>query len=220
MRRTRRDSRPDSRQDAEPVPDRRWSVVVPVKGTSLAKSRLGASAELAEAIALDTVAAVLRARSVSRVLVVTSPSAAQAFRALGAEALPDPGDGLNAACRFGIAAADGGPVAVLLGDVPALLPEELDAALELAARPARSFVADFDNDGTVLIAALDAASHSPAFGSHSRAAHLAAGYVELAVPSAIGLRRDVDTPEQLRALAADSLGARTSAVLKRLTLNT
>jgi hypothetical protein len=39
------------------------------------------------------------------------------------------------------------------------------------------------------------------------------GYVELAVPVASGLRRDVDTPEQLRALDPDALGARTRALL-------
>ncbi|HEV7566719.1 MAG TPA: 2-phospho-L-lactate guanylyltransferase, partial [Microbacteriaceae bacterium] len=72
---------------------------------------------------------------------------------------------------------------------------------------------DADEVGTVLITALHAPSHAPAFGGGSRAAHAAVGYVELAVPVASGLRRDVDTPEQLRALDPDALGARTRALL-------
>jgi 2-phospho-L-lactate guanylyltransferase len=176
-----------------------WTVVVPVKGTVSAKSRLGASPELALAIALDSVAAALAA---ARVVVVTLPALADAFEALGAVVVDDANAGLNAAVRQGIAASGDGPVAVLLGDVPAMRSSELTAALARAASHPLAFVPDADDDGTVLITALDPASHRPAFGAHSRAAHLAAGYVELAVPLDSGLRRDVDTPAQLAALAA------------------
>jgi 2-phospho-L-lactate guanylyltransferase (CobY/MobA/RfbA family) len=166
-----------------------WTVVIPVKGTASAKSRLGASAELALAIALDTVAAALVA---ARVVVVTSSSIASQFEEVGA--------------------AGDGAVAVLLGDVPALRPDELAAALELAAQHPLAFVADADKDGTVLITALRAVDHRPAFGAHSRASHLAAGYVELDVPLDSGLRRDVDTAEQLAALAP-RVGPHTRALL-------
>jgi 2-phospho-L-lactate guanylyltransferase len=200
-----------------------WTVVIPVKGTASAKSRLGASPELALAIALDTVEAALGAgpstssgTSVSpvpelvegrTVIVVTSATIATQFEALGARVLIDEGHGLNAAIAQGVAVAEG-PVAVLLGDVPALRHEELAAALCLAAQHPTAFVADADNDGTVLLTALDRADHRPAFGAHSRSAHLAAGYVELDIPEESGLRRDVDTSEQLAALAA-RVGPRT-----------
>jgi 2-phospho-L-lactate guanylyltransferase len=177
--------------------------VIPVKGTASAKSRLGASPELALAIALDTVEAALALG----VIVITSANIAPQFEALGARVLLDEGNGLNAAVRQGIAAA-AGPVAILLGDVPALRTEELATALDLAAGHPKAFVADADSDGTVLLSALNGADHRPAFGLHSRAAHLAAGYVELALPVESGLRRDVDTPEQLEALAA-RVGSRT-----------
>jgi 2-phospho-L-lactate guanylyltransferase len=184
-----------------------WTVVIPVKGTVSAKSRLGASPELALAIALDTVAAA----SAFSVIVVTSARLAPRFEALGARVVLDEGHGLNAAVAQGIAAATG-PVAVLLGDVPALQPVELAAALELAVQHPNAFVADADGDGTVLITALDGADHRPAFGVHSRAAHVAAGYIELAIPLDSGLRRDVDTRAQLAALASRT-GPRTRVLL-------
>jgi 2-phospho-L-lactate guanylyltransferase len=185
------------------VPD--WTVVIPVKGTASAKSRLGASPELALAIALDTVAAALAAAPEPAnglsVVVVTSSALRARFEAFGARVILDENRGLNAAVAQGIAVASG-PVAVLLGDVPALLPSELAAALDLAAQHPLALVADADNEGSVLIAALEPADHRPAFGVSSRAAHLAAGYVELDIPLDSGLRRDVDTPDQLAALAA------------------
>lgn len=71
--------------------------MVPVKGSAGAKSRLGAlpetfpaRGELAEAFALDTVAALLAARMVERVLVVTAdPAAAAPLAALGAQIVPE-----------------------------------------------------------------------------------------------------------------------------------
>lgn len=190
-----------------------WTVVIPVKGTSSAKSRLGGSPELATAIALDSVEAALGAATV---VVVTSATAAAEFVQIGATVVVDAGAGLIAACRQGIVAAGAGPVAVMLGDVPALTPAELVTALELASRHPRAFVADAENEGTVLIAAIDAAQHAPAFGPHSRAAHLAAGYVELDLPADWGLRRDVDIIEQLAAIPVGALGRRTAAALERI----
>lgn len=204
-----------------------WTIVVPVKGTAGSKSRLGATPGLALAIALDTVAAAVAASggatggatvsgsvaTRARVIVVTAGDPAE-FSRLGAEVVVDAGGGLNAAARQGIALATG-PVAVLLGDLPALLPSELSAALAAAEGHDRALVADADTEGTTLVTALRGALHSPAFGTGSRAAHLAAGYRELDVPAASGLRRDVDTAEQLAALAG-RLGPRTAAALSVL----
>jgi 2-phospho-L-lactate guanylyltransferase len=196
-----------------------------VKGTGDAKSRLGGTPRsrraLAKAIALDTVESVLSTPTVTGVLVVTSAAAAPDFAALGADVLVDDGaEGLNGAILRAIsrAAVAGGTgvrgdegVAVLLGDVPALDPTELAAALAAAAPYPLAMVPDADNKGTVLTTARRGVHHSPAFGPDSRAAHHALGYVEVAVAASSGLRRDVDTLDQLRALvdAAPSSAHRT-----------
>lgn len=193
-----------------------WTVVIPVKGTPDAKSRLGASAEMAMAIALDTVEAALM---VAPVIVVTSGGAAPAFATLRATVVNDAGGGLNAAIRTGIAAAGDGPVAVLLGDLPALRSQELTDALEAAGRLPLAMVADAEGLGTVLIAARAASAHHPSFGEGSRALHAAAGYVELPVAADSFLRRDVDTAEQLRSIPVDRLGARTRLALDRAALD-
>jgi len=73
-------------------------------------------------------------------------------------------------------------------------------------------VADADGVGTVLITALHGRDHAPEFGGASRAAHLAAGYVELDIDVASGLRRDVDIRTQLETLDG-RLGQRTRAAL-------
>jgi 2-phospho-L-lactate guanylyltransferase len=187
-----------------------WTIVIPVRGTSGSKSRLGASRELASAIALDTVAASVAA-GVGPVIVVTSAEAAPEFEALGARSVFDEGAGLSAAIHTGILAAGPHRVAVLLGDLPALLSGELAEALELAEHHPLAMVPDADAVGTTLVTAIDSADHRPAFGAASRAAHLNAGYVELEIPAASGLRRDVDTAEQLASLDG-RLGPRTSAL--------
>jgi 2-phospho-L-lactate guanylyltransferase len=186
-----------------------WTVVVPVKGTPAAKSRLGASSRLALAIALDTVEAAIGA---ARVVVVTPPAGFGPFTHLGAAVVADAAGGLAGAIGAGLGAVRAGPVAVLLGDLPALTSAELAAALTEASRHPLAFVPDADGVGTVLLTALDGAAHRPAFGGASRAAHLAAGYVELDLSAASGLRRDVDTTAQLAALADEGrLGPRTAA---------
>jgi 2-phospho-L-lactate guanylyltransferase len=104
--------------------------------------------------------------------------------------------------------------AVLLGDVPALRPAELSAALEAALEYPLAIVADSDGTGTTLGTATAGHRHALAFGPSSRAAHVAAGYVELsgAWP---GLSRDVDDQSHLDGLArAGTLGAHTSAHLQ------
>jgi len=203
-------------------PTREWIVVVPVKGSADAKSRLGDGyperADLALAIALDTVEAALAASAVAGVVVVTTAAVAGDFDDLDAlVVIEEPGAGLAGAIAAGIALASelGAPgrgTAVLLGDLPALVPAELDAALALAAAHDRALVPDADGTGSVLVTAADGATHATAFGPGSRAAHVAAGYVELDLPAGSGLRTDVDTRDRLAELEP-RLGPRTRAAL-------
>ena len=203
-----------------------WTAVIPVKSLSAAKSRLrGAVAdarheELALAMVRDTVAAVRACAAVGDVLVVTDdPAAAAAVTALGARAVPDrPAAGLNAAMRFGadVVAGLAHRRAVLTGDLPALRPAELGAALAEAGT-GRSFVADAAGTGTVLLTAEAGTALDPRFGIGSAGAHTAslARPLDGAWP---GLRQDVDTADDLRTVLALGAGEHTCGLLRDLGL--
>jgi 2-phospho-L-lactate/phosphoenolpyruvate guanylyltransferase len=204
-----------------------WSVLLPVKVLAHAKSRLAGLAgprrgELALALACDTVAAVLACDAVARVIVVTDDEAAGgALAALGALVLPDePRDGLNAALRHGAASAaarwPGSGTAALSADLPALRPSEIGRALQAAAAWPSAFVPDAAGDGTTLYTTAPGVPFRPAFGLASRARHAAGGAAELVLADIPGLRRDVDTPDDLRRGAVLGLGPRSSPVAAEL----
>lgn len=215
-----------------------WTVVLPLKGGSSAKSRLGAPSALATAIALDCLHAVLASELVSAVVVVTpdpvlATEAGSAGALVRAESVP--GAGLPAALGDGLAGVSG-RCAVLLGDLPALRSQDLSAALRQAGQvlttglttardgvqsppPRMAFVPDADDTGTVLLAALSAGAMIPRFGPGSASAHESVGAVRLDVDLP-RLRRDVDTPSDLRAAMALGVGPRTLAVLTQLTEST
>jgi 2-phospho-L-lactate/phosphoenolpyruvate guanylyltransferase len=205
-----------------------WSVLMPVKVLALAKSRLAVLAgprrgELALALACDTVAAALRSGLVARVIVITDDQVAgPALADLGALIVPDePRDGLNAALRHGarhaVARWPGDGTVALSADLPALRPDELGRALRAAAAWPSAFVADAPGEGTTLYAAAPGVAFRPAFGLASRSRHAAGGAVEIDLDGISGLRRDVDTPDDLRGAVTLGLGPR-SAPLAALLL--
>jgi 2-phospho-L-lactate guanylyltransferase len=202
-----------------------WSLVVPVKVLAQAKSRLTGLADerrsrLALAMAADTVEAAIRADAVAAVLVVTDDrEVADTAGDLGAIVLADePAAGLNEALRHGASyARDRWPdrgVAGLAADLPALRPEELTKALTAAASLRVAFVPDAAGTGTTLYAATPGTQFRPRFGRLSGQRHLADGAAEIAAGRQLaGLRRDVDTIDDLRLAAAIGVGPRTQAVL-------
>jgi 2-phospho-L-lactate guanylyltransferase len=207
--------------------DKAWSVLMPVKVLAEAKSRLASlagprRAELALALASDTVTAVLASDAVARVIVITDDQdAALVLAALGALVVPDePRAGLNPALRHGAryAAArwPGDGMAALSADLPALRPEQIGQALRAAAAWPTAFVADAAGDGTTLYAARAGAAFQPAFGLASRARHAAGGAVELGLDGIGGLRRDVDTPSDLRGAVALGLGPHSAPLAAEL----
>jgi 2-phospho-L-lactate/phosphoenolpyruvate guanylyltransferase len=208
------------------IPPFTWSVVVPVKVLTQAKSRLARlggerRAELALAMATDTVTAVLASAAAARVIVITDDQVVgQALRELGAEVIADTrdGGGLNGALRHGAAFAsrrwpDTG-LATLFADLPAVRPIEIATALDAARQWPTAFVADAAGDGTTLYTARPDAAFQPAFGLASRARHAAGGAVELGLDGIDGLRRDVDTPEDLQQAAMIGLGPHTAGLLR------
>jgi len=196
--------------------------VVPVKPPAVGKSRMREVTDdqrvrLAACFALDVVAACLATPSVARVLAVTDDARFAAdLEAAGCAVVPDgvAGD-LNETLR--LAALEAArrwpelvPVAVC-ADLPALRPADLEAALSAWPGLAPGFVGDTDGLGTTMyVAPVDA--FSPAFGAHSRDAHVAAGADELAGELAT-LRRDVDDLHSLVAARRLGLGPRTSDVV-------
>lgn len=188
--------------------------MLPVKALPAAKSRLlPASADpathhrLVEAIRVDTMSAARTAEGVARVLVVTDRPGLRA-------ALVQTRPGLNAAlaeaAEHAAASWPDDGVAALVGDLPALRPHELAAALFAAAAQPRSFVADAADTGTTLLAALPGTSLRPAFGPGSAARH---GMAAARLEAGPGLRHDVDTAADLAAAARVGLGPATAAVL-------
>jgi 2-phospho-L-lactate/phosphoenolpyruvate guanylyltransferase len=127
-------------------------------------------------------------------------------------------DLLNAALRHGAAVAarrwPGTGLAALTADLPAVSPAELAAALRAAgAAPGlAAFVPDAACVGTTLYAVPPGGEFRPLFGGASRARHAAAGAVELDPGAFTGLRRDVDTPDDLREALSLGVGPFTRAV--------
>jgi 2-phospho-L-lactate guanylyltransferase len=195
-----------------------WSLVLPIKG-SIGKSRLDVAdaAErrlLAVAFALDALDAVLAARSVGRVLVVTADDQLAASLPERVELIADPRHGLNAAIRAGLATLDPAePAGVLLADLPALRPTDLDAALDAAVQHPLALVPDAAGTGSTLTTSLRADLLVPRFGEDSRRAHEQAGHAVLPVPETSGLRRDVDSLADLDAARALGVGRHTRAAL-------
>lgn len=207
----------------------RWSLVIPVKTLVAAKTRLAEATgphrtALAVAVAGDTLSAALASAPVARVIVVTAdPAAAGPLAELGAVVVPDPDRGLNTALRAGAAhavrLASGDAIGALQADLPALRAAELATVLEAAAEFDQSFVPDALDIGTTFYGVRPGMPFTPRFGGESKARHLAGGAKELTLEGIESVRRDVDTPDDLRAAIALGLGPRTAEVVRRLRLS-
>lgn len=207
----------------------RFCLLVPVKPTARAKSRLAPLGEpvrrsLVTAFVTDTVTAALASPQVGAVLAVTDDHVlAGVLQGLGAAVVPDGvSDDLNGSLVQAAAEArrrwPGLLPAAICADLPALLPADLTAALEVAVGHPAAFVADADGEGTTLFAAAAPDAFEPRFGAGSRDAHRADGaheIVEVVVPT---LRRDVDTPEDLRDAVRLGIRGRTAEALAGLRL--
>ena len=202
-----------------------WTVVVPLKPTHLGKSRLqvpvGLRRSLAEAFALDTLAAVHGCEAVSDIVLVTADAR------VGSEVVPRVGwtvledrpllsrGGQNLATGIGIAWARSrradSPIAVVSADLPCLTARVLDDVLRRARDEGPTFVADAEGEGTTMLMAPAPAGLRPAFGAESAYRHRRLGHDEL-LEVDVRARRDVDTVSHLAAARPLGLGARTAAV--------
>lgn len=180
---------------------------MPLKPADEGKSRLGASAAVVRALGIATVRAASAAPGVGSIVVVTADPETTAHLArmprvrIVREAAPR---GLRAAIASGLAEVPSGTRrAVLLGDLPGLVPADLARALTLATGFPRAFVADAAGTGTTLVTAGGGVAWRSAFGKASASRHRALGLQRLPVPLRSSMRHDVDTPAQLaRSIAA------------------
>ena len=202
-----------------------WSLVIPVKRLSTAKSRLAPlptarRADLALAFVHDCVTAALAAPLVSQVLVVTADDdAAEQLGRLGARIVLEPApkhgsDRLNAAISHGAGRSrldrPDLRVGALTGDLPSLRTEELSAVLDLGtATEGRSFVPDAAGSGTTLLLGAEDGNLDPRFGTDSRARHARSGAAEL-FGAGRSVRQDVDTLADLEAALRLGVGVHTA----------
>ncbi len=205
------------------MPTPPWSLIIPVKQTAVAKSRLlelgdSLRRELALAFALDTVTAALGCPDVDEVVVVTNDGlVSETVVARGARVVPDePDAGLNPALESAAAAVwrrtPAARLAVMSADLPAVRASDLSLALT-GAPDGRWFVPDHSGAGTTMLGVPAGIELRPAFGSGSRAAHLTSGAVEVGGRELLRLRLDVDTVADLAAAVELGVGAATTAVL-------
>lgn len=207
--------------------------MVPVRGGGRGKSRLPASFagvprhRWVLAFAADTIAAVRRAPMVGRVVVALSLPFPELEALVGSPASPEVAPvsfvldatthGLNDAILAAAAATigPGGPVAVLPGDLPCLLPADFSGLLAAAEAAGSVVVPDAEGRGSVAL--VSASGHlMPRFGRDSLAAHLAVGYQE--TTGSDRMRRDVDTLADLVEALALGVGGATSALAREARL--
>lgn len=208
-------------------PSAGWSVVVPMKDTRRAKSRMPGSPaerrELAIAMARDTLTAILATDSVLEVVVVCERERdRESFQARGVRVIVRSGLDLNESIRAGVdhvrAEDPGRDVAALPADLPYLHAGELKAALTQAVQQARAVVADRTGTGTTLLTARGGHDLDPRYGWGSLGRHRDTGAVPLPVPMWSGVRRDADEEGDL--VPGPALGRRTRALLARRTAAT
>ena len=195
-----------------------WHVVVSAKSLDQAKSRLAQLGErerraLAAGMAEDVIDAVVCAQSVARVVVVCGdPVLNRMARAYGADVVPDPCNGLNAAFRHGMEAAaeEGARICLLAADLACLTPQLIDGVLARAARHESAVVPDLAETGTTMLTSGPWPVTRPQFGPGSFRRHVAAGAEPIAF-DLLEARCDVDTPEDLRLALRLGVGRRTAA---------
>ena len=180
-----------------------WSVLLPVRTGG--KSRLNAAGDWSSACGLDTLDAISGCHSVANITLLGDLPTAH-------RTIDDHGRGLNAEISEALASMSR-PVAVILGDLPALKSDDLDTVLNLALHHPKAFVRDAAGAGTTLVTFT---SHDAMtfFGEDSANRHSDAGFVELTSPESV--RRDVDTVDDVIAAAQMGLGKRTRELLAQL----
>lgn len=188
------------------LPDSTWTVVIPVKSLSSAKSRIGAesSATLALAFFRDTLTAVVACPDVGSVVVTTHDEVIAGIARHHGSIVVDDTDhpGINAAAAWAAElSAASRPVAVVVSDLPCLTSAALSAVLAAALTSGTSFLADADGTGTTMWMTNGTHPVDLHFGPSSAEAHRGSHAVDLVDrldADVAPARRDVDTAANLQ----------------------
>lgn len=199
----------------------RFALLIPVKDSTIAKSRLGVTgdgtrARLMAAFAQDSINAALASEVVDVYVVGDESSLRDTLAGLDVTVLPDEGAGdLNAALRRAgeRVGSPQTPTAALLADLPCLVAEDLRTAL--ANVTARGFVPDAQGTGTTLLVAPPGTPLDPRFGAGSARAHLDSGATPIGL-DLVSLRLDVDTTDDLANALRFGVGPKTAAIAAQL----
>jgi 2-phospho-L-lactate/phosphoenolpyruvate guanylyltransferase len=215
----------------------RTLAVVPIKTLTAAKQRLagtlasGARQSLMQAMFSDVLASLRRARRVDDIAIVTADAMAEALAHGDRIAVlrDDLEEGQSAAAMIGIryaVAAGYDRIILVPGDTPLLDSAELDGLLDRCHTDglAAGIVADRHGTGTNALILTPPDAMSPSFGPGSLERHVSAATeagIAHRVERAPSLEHDVDTPEDLIAMAralagVHSLGPRTRGALSQL----
>lgn len=179
-----------------------WYALLPARVGG--KSRLGLPGDWSSACAMDTLAAVLEAKSVKEITVLGDLDCTLPV-------IKDTGQGLNN--EIARASSElSRPLLIILGDLPALKRTDLEEVLKNAEAYEKSFVRDLSGSGTTMIMVRD--SFTPHFGPNSAALHAADGYVE--IKANLSARLDVDTLEDVTRAAEIGLGIETQKLFETL----
>jgi len=202
---------------------------IPVKGLSTSKSRLSASLDAEKRVRLitamlkDVVGAVLKAKRVTQVVVVSPDRGALRLAVeLGSEAVVEGESGLNRAVdqvtRWCMGrSADS--VLVLPSDIPLVTAEDVDLIVAMGSEPRSVVLAPSEDGGTNALLRRPPDLIPPCFGPNSFENHLSAARVrevKAKVYKSAGLSMDIDSEDDLRRLRAAPVRTLTQRLLMEM----
>ncbi len=199
--------------------NRRWHAIVPAKRLKHAKSRLGRE-DLALPFITDVITALSNSELVASVTVISAdPTICELARDSNCRVIVESqSDGLLPAIYLGIASLeppDQRSILVVLGDLPCLLPAQVDTFLNRGAEYESAFVPDAEGIGSTMWMRTRSTAPMPHFGPRSRAMHRESGAIEILDKELIGARRDVDTAVNLWDAIRIGVGAATRNALDK-----
>ena len=202
-------------------------ILVPVKNLSTAKQRLAsvldqpARTELAQAMLLDVVDAIVRYGKERVALVTNDEFALELAETHGFEVIRDDANVSETGAiemATGVCASRGAESTLVIpGDIPLIEAAEFRAIYDAAPTPGAVIVPSRDKRGTNAVLRRPAALFPLRFGNDSFVPHLAAAAATnsmIVVLPLSGIGLDIDTPDDLHELAA-SPGEKRSQVLAR-----